>query len=106
MPNPHRDAALALPLTEAEHAAVRGVLSNQPDCIAHALARGFKPDVVTLSSRTPLLHLALYTGADDAVIDVLLKAGANPAALDARCRTAVAVAELMGRRDALRMLQR
>lgn len=91
--------------TETEHQVIEGVLFNDASRIRSVRGRGFDPDLVTFPSRTPLLHLALYKRADDEVVQALLDAGANPAALDARGRTAVHVAELMGRPDALRLLE-
>lgn len=91
--------------TDTETQVLEGVLNNQAWKIQAMQGRGYDPDLVTFPSRTPLLHLSLYQGADDAVVEALLAAGANPAALDARGRTAVGVAELMGRTDVLPLLR-
>ncbi len=84
---------------------VKAVAANALFDVRRLLGYGVNPDLTTKRTRTPLLHLALYTQADDALVQALLDAKADPMNIDASGRTAVVVAELMGRTDVLPLLQ-
>ena len=100
--SPLPEPLLAAYLEDLSEALVKAVLYNNVPRARLALCRGANPESMD-ETHTPVLHLALER-CDDDMIQLLLKAGANPHNIDPSCRSALILAQRMGRRDAARMM--
>ena len=84
----------------------QAALTNDLTSVRTLVALGAKPDQLDQSGETPLMHAAQVDFGDTAVVDALLKAGADPHVRNPDGKTAVDLARRYGHHAILSVLER